>query len=83
MSDWEMIEAARKLTADEQLVLRSLREDGKGNYNPRFTRARNGLYKKGLADAPMSVGFGGRFYACVQHPTEFGAQLQRYLGGAA
>jgi hypothetical protein len=80
-TDWETIELARKLSREEVIVLRQLREDGKGNYDPRLTRARKSLHKKGLADSPMSLGFGRTMVACVQTPTELGIRLQRYLGG--
>jgi len=82
-TDWETIELARKLSSAEIRALRQLREDGKGNYDPSLTRARTSLYKKGLADAPMALGFGRTMLACVQTPTELGLKLQRYLGGAA
>lgn len=80
-TDWEVIELARKLSPAEQSALRQLREDGKGNYDPRLTKARNSLHAKGLADSPMALGFGRNMYACVQHPTELGLAVQRYIGG--
>lgn len=82
-TDWEVIELARKLTGPEKRALRQLREDGRGNYDPSLTRARISLYKKGLADSPMSIGFGRTMYACSQTPTELGIRMQRYIGGCA
>jgi hypothetical protein len=81
-TDWEVIEIARNLSDNEQRALRQLREDGKGNYDPRLTAARKALAKKGLADSPMSLGFGQTMIACVQTPTELGVKVQRYIGGA-
>lgn len=81
--DWEVSELASKLSREERWMLSQLREDGKGNYDPRTTRLRKALHKKGLADSPMALGFGRQFYACVQHPTELGVRVQRYLGSAA
>jgi hypothetical protein len=81
--DWEVSNLASKLSATEKWVLRHLREDGRGDYDRRLTSARNSLCKKGLADSPMALGFGRKFYACVQHPTELGVRVQRYLGSAA
>lgn len=82
-TDWEIIEIARKLTAPQQKALRQLREDGKGNYDPSLTRARRALADMGLADSPMSLGFGRTMLACVQAPTELGLKVQRYIGGGA
>lgn len=79
MSDWEVIEIARKLSHDERRVIRQLREDGKGNYDPTLTRARKSLTKKGLADDQMQLGFGRNMIACVQHPTALGLRVQAYL----
>jgi len=81
--DWEVIEIARKLSHNEQLALRQLRDDGKGNYDARLNAARRALEKKGLADSPMSLGFGRTMIACVQTPTELGLKVQRYIGGAS
>ncbi|MDC7808822.1 hypothetical protein [Sphingomonas koreensis] len=81
-TEWEVIEIARRLSDREQCVLLQLREDGKGNYDPALTRARNSLHRKGLADSPMALGFGGGLIACVQHPTELGIKVQRYIGSA-
>jgi len=82
-TDWEVVEIARKLSHNEQIALRQLREDGKGNHDPRLTAARKSLAKKGLADSPMALGFGRTMIACVQTPTELGVKVQRYIGGAA
>jgi len=82
-TDWEVIEIARKLSGPEKRVLRQLREDGKGNYDPSLTRARKSLEAKGLADGQMQLGFGRTMLACVQHPTELGLKVQRYIGGSA
>ncbi len=81
-TDWEVIEIARKLSSSEQRALRQLREDGKGNYDPRLTAARKGLHRKGLADSPMALGFGRTMISCVQTPTELGLKVQRYIGGS-
>jgi hypothetical protein len=80
-TDWDVIEIARKLSPTEARVLRQLREDGKGNYDGSLTKARNSLHAKGLADSPMALGFGRNMFACVQHPTELGLAVQRYIGG--
>lgn len=82
MADWDIIELERKLSGPERTVLRQLREDGKGNYDPRLTRARKSLAKKGLADEAMTLGFGRTMIACVQHPTELGLRVKRYIEGA-
>lgn len=82
MTDWTAIEAARKLSSAERKALLLLREDGKGNYDPSLTRARRSLAKKGLADEPMTLGFGRHMIACVQTPTELGVAVQRWIGGA-
>lgn len=79
-STYEISETARKLSGEERHVLKQLREDGKGNYDPRLTRARNSLHKKGLADSLMQIGFGRTMIACVQHPTPLGIEVQHYLG---
>lgn len=81
--DWEVTEVAGKLSSGERRALSLLRDDGKGDYDPALTKARNSLHKKGLADSPMALGFGRTMIACVQKPTELGLRVQRYLGGAA
>jgi len=70
---------ADKLTANELKALLQLREDGRGNYDPALTRARQSLERKGLADSPMMLGFGGVKLACVQKPTELGLAVRTYL----
>lgn len=82
-TSWEVIEIARTLSHSELRVLRQLREDGKGNYDGALTKARNSLHAKGLADSPMSLGFGRTMVACVQRPTELGLAVQRYVGASA
>jgi hypothetical protein len=81
--DWEVSNIASSLSRYEKMVLLQLREDGRGNYDPSLTKARKSLCAKGLADSPMALGFGGRFYACVQKPTELGERVQRYFGSAS
>lgn len=81
--DWEASNMLDRLSAKERNALRQLREDGKGNYDPSLTRARNSLAKKGLADSPMALGFGRTMMACVQHPTELGVRVQHLLGSAS
>lgn len=81
-SPCEISEIASKLSGTERFALMQLREDGKGNYDPNLSRARRSLAKKGLADQPMALGFGRTMYACVQHPTPLGVEVQHYLGVA-
>lgn len=80
---YEISEIARKLTAPEKAILKQLREDGRGNYHRSTVAARKSLHRKGLADSPMSMGFGGVMISCVQHPTALGVEVQHYLGGAS
>lgn len=70
---------ARDLPPAQREVLLQLRHDGKGNYDPRLTRARRELHKKGLADAPMDLGFGRTMIACVQRPTALGRAVASLL----
>jgi hypothetical protein len=77
MSDVARIAAS--LTANELKALLQLREDGRGNYDPKLTKARQSLERKGLADGPMGLGFGRTMIACVQTPTELGLAVQKHL----
>lgn len=70
---------ARELSPTQREVLLQLRQDGKGNYDPRLTRARRDLHRKGLADDPMDVGFGRTMIACVQRPTALGRAVATCL----
>lgn len=70
---------ARELPPAQREVLLQLRQDGRGNYDPRLTRARRELHHKGLADAPMDVGFGRTMIACVQRPTALGRAVASLL----
>jgi hypothetical protein len=73
---------ADALTSGELKALLQLRSDGRGNYDPGLTRARNSLERKGLADSAMTLGFGsGRFskLACVQSPTPLGEAVQDFI----
>lgn len=72
---------ADTLPPTERQALLLLRDDGKGNYDRRLTRARAALKRKGLADSPMTMGFGRKMIAVSQKPTDLGravaARLQR------
>lgn len=72
-------QVARALPRTEREALLQLRDDGKGNYDPRLAKARIALHEKGLADSPMSLGFGRKMIACVQHPTALGRAVASVL----
>ncbi len=77
----QLAEIAKALPPTERQALLLLRDDGKGNYDRRLTRAREALKRKGLAESPMTMGFGRTMFAVHQKPTDLGravaATLQR------
>lgn len=70
---------ARDLPPTQREALLRLRSDGKGDYDARLSKARIALHSKGLADAPLALGFGGTFLACVQRPTALGRAVASVL----
>lgn len=70
---------AKTLPPTERQALLLLRDDGKGNYDRRLTRAREALKRKGLADSPMTMGFGGKMFAVSQKPTDLGRAVAACL----
>ena len=70
---------AKALPPTERDALLLLRDDGKGNYDKRLTRARDALQNKGLADKPVSFGFGRVLFAVRQKPTDLGRAVAACL----
>lgn len=70
---------ARELSPTQRIALLQLRPDGRGDYDPRLTAARKALHQKGLADSPVSLGFGRNMIACLQHPTALGRAVAACL----
>ncbi|MCA0208152.1 MAG: hypothetical protein LCH74_03730 [Proteobacteria bacterium] len=70
---------ARELSPTQRAALLQLRQDGRGDYDPRLTAARKALHQKGLADSPVSLGFGRNMIACLQHPTALGRAVAACL----
>lgn len=70
---------ARELSPTQRTALLQLRRDGRGDYDPRLTAARKALHQKGLADSPVSLGFGRNMIACLQHPTALGRAVAACL----
>lgn len=73
-------EIAKDLKPTEREALLLLREDGRGNYDPRLTKARRALEQKQLADSPMDFGFGRNpRIATHQKPTKLGLAVAKLL----
>lgn len=70
---------ATALPPTERQALLLLRDDGKGNYDKRLTRARDALQAKGLADRPVTLGFGSIKFAVRQKPTDLGRAVATCL----
>ena len=75
----QLAEIAKALPPTERQALLLLRDDGKGNYDRRLTRARESLKRKGLADSPMTMGFGRMMVAVSQKPTDLGRAVAACL----
>lgn len=76
-------ELAKTLSPIERETLLLLREDGRGNYDRRLTRARSSLHEKKLADSHIDMGFGRNpRIATVQKPTRLGMAVAQRLRNA-